>query len=206
MEDLLQFVPEEKHDDFKKATETLLSGYVKNDEESLINTVKANQAIFDKITAGPMDSRLNNWKEKELPKLLKEEQEKIRKELSPKPETETEKKMRKLTEKLEAKEQKEAEYERRAALEDKYKEVEPQIAGQMYLLEDTAIDAVMKTIGDLKKENEELKKVVKYGSKPPAGGNGNTTTISRADFNKLPASAQQEAGLKAAKGELIITD
>lgn len=164
MDDLLQFVMADKVDEFK----AVAANYVKAD----VDAIKQNIALFDKVVAGPIATREKNLRENEFPKLIEAERERIKKEYAPKEETPEQKRLRELEDKLAAKEAKEQEFERRNILRSKYKETAPDVAEQLYKLDDDSVDSVLDYIGKLKSQIDELEKKNRFGSKAPAGSTG----------------------------------
>lgn len=186
MDDLLQFVPEEQQEAFREAA----SGYVKADDDVLYETVKGNTRLFNRIIEKPLQTRYQTWQEKELPKILDEERQRIRAELNPE-ETPEQKRLRELEQKLADKERKESEYERRRALRQQYKDVAPDVAERLYSLDDESVESVIGEIATLRAKIDELEKTAKYGSRTPAGGGkGDGAVMSEADFNKLTPREQ----------------
>lgn len=162
MDDLLQFVPEDKREEFLNVAKN----YVKADPDE----IKRNTSLFDRIVDGPIRTREKNLREIEFPKLLEAEKDRLRKEFAPKEETPEQSRLRELENKLAAKEAKELEFERRNSLRSKYKDVAPDIAERLHLLDDESVDGVVNHIGELKNRIAELEKVNRYGSKAPSGG------------------------------------
>lgn len=186
MDDLLQFVPEDKRDEFKQAA----SNYVKADEENLIKAVKERQAVFDKIVAGPMDKRLENWKAQELPKVIEQERERIRKELHPEM-TPEQKELAELKQKFAEKEAKERLFERKSELRQKYKDADQDIADRIAALDDETVDAVMAKVAEYKAKIDELEKKGKYGSTPPKGGSGQSPDFSKMTLDQATEYAKR---------------
>lgn len=192
MDDLLQFIPEEKQEEFKTAFSG--AGYIKGDETTLIDTVKKNQRVFDLITKDPMENRIKNFKEKDLPVLIgaavKEAEEKVRAELNPK-ETEERKLIRELQEKDAAREKILADKERKELLRETYKDIDSGLAESLYKLDDDEVKRIL----DIRKADidkiAELEKTIKYGGEPPKGGGGGNV-ISEAEFMKKDPKARAE--------------
>lgn len=186
MEDLLQFVPEDKKEEFK----AVANNYVKADEETLISAVKERQNVFDKITAGPMDSRLNNWKEKELPKVLEAERDKIRKELNPE-ETPEQKEIRELKEWKQQQLKDKELVERREELRGQYKDY-AFIVDDISSLEDSKIESVISKFDELNKKIADLEASKKYGAGAPHGGQG-----ARPTGSILGTRGEREAAIRS---------
>ena len=190
MDDLLQFVPEEKQDEFR----TVAEGYIKRDPEAISELIANDQRLHDRILDKPLKTREQNLRENEFPKLLEsrlqEERDKLMKELNPE-ESPAEKRLRELEQKLADKERKETEYERRATLREQYKDVAPDVAEKLYALDDDSVSAVMEYTKGLRSKIDELEKVQKYGGKPPAGGGkGGAKVISEAEYNEMSPKEQ----------------
>ena len=190
MDDLLQFVPEEKREEFK----TVASAYIKADVEE----IKRNTSLFDKLVDGPLRKREQNLRELEFPKLLEAEREKIRKELNPE-ETPKDREIRELKE-WKAKMEAEASiFSRKEELRGKYQSVNPELAALLYPLEDGAIEAVMKTIDTLKNEADFNRKRDKFGNpNPPAGGGQGGLDLSKMSTTQVMEYAKQGPEQKAA--------
>lgn len=166
MEDLIQFVPEEQQEAFREVAQN----YVRADNEDLlIDTVKKNTKLYNKIIEQPLQTRYETWKAKELPTILEQERDKLMKELNPE-ESPAEKRLRELEQKLADKERKETEYERRSTLREQYKDIAPDVAEKLYSLDDDSVSAVMEYTKQLRGKIDELEKIQKYGGKAPAGG------------------------------------
>lgn len=190
MDDLLQFVPEDQREQFSQAAKS----YVKADPDTLTDFIKGDQRLFDKIMQKPLETREQNLREKEFPKLLeqrlKEERENLMKELNPE-ETPEQKRLRELEQKLADKERKETEYERRKELRTKYKDVAPDVAEQLYALPDESVDGIVQHIAQLKAKIDELEKTGKYAGRPPAGGGtGEGAAMTYKDFAQLSPKDQ----------------
>ena len=190
MDDLLQFVPEEKQDEFR----TVAEGYIRRDPEAISELIANDQRLHDRILDKPLKTREQNLRENEFPKLLesrlKEERDKLMKELNPE-ESPAEKRLRELEQKLADKEAKEAQYERRATLREQYKDVAPDVAERLYALDDDSVSAVMEYTKGLRAKIDELEKVQKYGGKAPAGGGkGDGKVISEAEYNAMSPKEQ----------------
>ncbi len=208
MDDLLKFVPEDKHAEFKKTYTD--SGYIKGDETTLIQTVKSNQRVFDLITKDPMENRIKNFKEKDLPGLIdaarKEERETVLKEVN-KPETEDQKRIRELEKRDQEREKIISDANRKSELRKLYKDIDADLAESLYGLDDDSIKSIMEGTKAKNDKIAELQKIVEYGDNPPVvTGGENITQIKRGDYDKLPPEKQHEVALKAGKGEVIITD
>ena len=200
MDDLLQFVPEEKQDEFR----TVAEGYIKRDPDSISELIANDQRLHDRILDKPLKTREQNLRENEFPKLLesklKEERDKLMKELNPE-ESPAEKRLRELEQKLADKERKETEYERRATLREQYKDVAPDVAEKLYALDDDSVNAVMEYTKGLRTKIDELEKVQKYGGKPPAGGGrAGVKSISEAEYNAM--APKEQAAYLASGGEI----
>lgn len=190
MDDLLQFVPEDKREEFR----TVAEGYIKRDPDSISELIANDQRLHDRILDKPLKTREQNLRENEFPKLLesrlKEERDKLMKELNPE-ESPAEKRLRELEQKLADKERKETEYERRSTLREQYKDVAPEVAERLYALDDDSVAAVMEYTKGLRTKIDELEKVQKYGGKPPAGGGkGDGKSISEADYAAMDSKQQ----------------
>ena len=200
MDDLLQFVPEDQREQFSEVAK----GYVKADPDTLSEFVQGDQRLFDKVMRKPLETREQNLRENEFPKLLesrlKEEREKLMQELNPQ-ETPEQKELRELRQRLDDKERKEAEYERRNALREQYKDVAPDIAEKLYKLEDDSVGSVVEYIGTLKAKIDELEKTQKYGSKPPSGGGeGTGAMMTYEEFAQL--SPKEQAAFMSKGGRI----
>ena len=190
MEDLLQFVPEEKRAEFEAVART----YVKAD----VDEIKKNISLFDRLTTGPIQTREKNLREIEFPKLLEAEREKLRKELNPE-ETPEQKRLRELEKKLADKEEQEAVYLRKSQLREKYKDLAPDVAEKLFSLQDADVDSVLEVVKALRAKVDELEKKGKYGNSAPVGG-GSSKTLPMTEFIKL--SPIEQAGFFKAGGNI----
>lgn len=193
MDDLLEFVPEDKREAFKaKAT-----GYVRLSDDVVLEYAnrKESQSIRDKIATPISEARFKNYEETKLPGILKAEREKLMKELHPE-ETPEQKRVRELEEKLAERDRKDAAEARKAELRKKASDLkyDPIKAERLYALEDA--DAVLADFAadraELLKKIEDLEKQVKYGANPPAGGNADGPALTQEEFMKLDAKARAE--------------
>ena len=183
MEDLLQFVDEDKREQFSE----IAKGYIKTDPELVSEFVKSNQSLYDKLLEKPLKTREQNLRDIEFPRMLKEEREKLLSEINPQ-ETPIERKVRELEEKLAEKERKEAEYERKSFLREQYKDIAPNVAEKLYKLDDESVNAVIDYIEQLKAEVDELKKSQKYvGAAPTGGGQGTSLDFASMAIDEVTA-------------------
>ena len=180
MDDLLQFVPAEKQEEFK----TVAQGYIKADPEA----IKKNQVLFDQIVIPSLKTREENIYRDEFPKRLEAEREKIRKEYAPKDETPEQKELREMREWKAQMLEKEKSFQRKEELRVKYKDLDPEIASELYALDDDKIAKIMSGI----KSKIETAKNEKFKSGPPLGGGSTANQMSIADFLKLDGKAQAE--------------
>jgi len=193
MDDLLQFVPEEKREEFK----TVASAYIKADVEE----IKRNTSLFDRLVDGPLRKREQNLRELEFPKLLEAEREKIRKELNPE-ETPKDREIRELKEWKAKMEGEQATVARKEELRDRYKDVNPELAALLTPLSDGAIEAIMKTIANLKGEADFNQKRDRFGnSNPPAGGGS-----SGMDFAKMSPTQVMEYAKQGPEQKAVVLE
>ena len=163
LDEYVELLPEEKREEFKTKTATL----IENSEDSVIDFVKGKQNIFDKITAAPMESRLKNWQDKEMPALITAAENKIREELKAPELTEDQIELKKLREKDTARDLKEAQLNRRELLRVQYKDIDSDLAAKMYKLEDTEIKESMESVNKLKLKIVELETKLQFGQGIP---------------------------------------
>lgn len=173
MDDLLQFVPAEKLEDFK----AVAAGYVKADVEA----IKQNISLFDKIVEGPLLKREKNLRENEFPKLIEAEREKIRKEYAPKDETPEQKELREMREWKSQMLEKEKSFQRKEDLRSKYKDLDPEIASELYALDDEQVDKIMTSM----KRKIEAAKNEKFKSGPPLGGGAGGNSLDKMNLTEL---------------------
>lgn len=184
MDDLLQFVPAEKQEEFK----TLAASYIKADPE----VIKKNQVLFDQIVLPSLKVREENIFRDEFPKRLEAEKEKIRKEFAPKDETPEQKELREMREwKKEMLQEKES-FQRKEELRGKYRDIDADLAASLYSMDDSTLEAIMGKVSSYKSEVDVLKKEKQYGSKPPSGGGNGKPAMKMVDFLKLEGKAQAE--------------
>lgn len=195
MDDLLEFVPEDKREAFTGKWKE--SGYGKLTDEIALEHVTKSQSLRDKVATPIAEAALKNFQEKKLPDILKAEREKLVKELHPE-ETPEQKRIRELEEKLSEKDRREAAENKKAALRKKAGELGYDItkAERLAALED-ADDVLADFAADraeLLKKIEDLEKQIKFGARPPAGGGGSMDGDHDATYQKI----LREQGLQAA--------
>ena len=173
MDDLLQFVPAEKQEEFK----TVAQGYIKADPE----TIKKNQVLFDQIVIPSLKTREENIYRDEFPKRLEEEREKIRKEYAPKDETPEQKELREMREWKAQMLEKEKSFQRKEELRVKYKDLDPDVASELYALDDDKIDKIMSSM----KSKIEAAKNEKFKSGPPLGGGAGGNSLDKMNLTEL---------------------
>lgn len=194
MDDLLEFVPEDKREAFTGKWKE--SGYGKLTDEIALEHVSKSQSLRDKVATPIAEAALKNFQEKKLPEILKAERENIRKEFAPKEETPEQKELREMREWKESVLKEKQMDERKDALRKKASDLkyDPLKAEKLYALDDA--EAVLADLAadraELLKKIEDYEKQLKYGAKPPAGGGGEGPEMTEADFNRLDAKARAE--------------
>lgn len=202
MEELLEYVSEEKREEFKKKA----ADYVKLNDDIAYEYVNRSQSLRDKVATPIVEARFKNFKERELTELLnsakKEGRDLAMKELKPE-ETPEQKKLRELEENIRQRDLRDAQEAKKAALRKKAAELQydPLLAERLYALEDA--DDVLAKLAEMSKADKEklaaLEKKIKFGDKaPPAGGSG--TAISEADF--LAMNPKERAAFLAKGGRI----
>jgi hypothetical protein len=195
MEELLQFVPEDKRDAFSEVAK----GYVKFSDDLALEHVLKSQSLRDKVATPVAETALKNFQEKKLPELIKLERDKIMKELNPE-ETAEQKRIRELEERIAAQDAKEQREMQKAKMRDigKTKGLDVTLAERLYALPDEDAGFVIDAFEKLAREKTELQTRLQYGSKPPAGGSSGAKSISLGEYNRL--SPKEQAAHFAAGG------
>ena len=139
-----------------------------------IRAIPALRSAFDAALNKEFDRATEKYEKEKLPEKEKELRESIRKELNP-TETEEQKQIRELREKLEAKERAEAVAQRKDALRAKAKEygIDPDIAADFALYGDEAENFLKRHAEWHKKELDAVKAEsakAAYGNRTPTGG------------------------------------
>lgn len=170
-DDLLAYVPEDKRKEFSDKS----AGYVVLNDDIAVEHVKKSQSLTDRIATPIVEARFKNFKERDFPKELEAEREKIRLELMKgKEETPDQKTIRELNEWKSAQLKKEADEIRKAEIRKKAAELglDPLKAERFHVLpdaEDFLKELAEETKG-YKAKIEELEKKGRYGAgAPPAG-------------------------------------
>jgi len=197
LDDLLEFVPEDKREAFKAKG----AGYVRLTDDVALAHVTASQSLRDKVSRPVAEAALKNFQELKLPDLLKVEAEKVRAEYKPKDETPEQKELREMREwKKQVEADKKAETTkdalRKKAGELKY---DPLKAERFYTMPD-AEEVLTSIAADFAAKDAkiaELEAKIKFGDKAPAGGGpagGNVVT--QAAYDAMTPAQQREAMLK----------
>ena len=165
-----------------------------------IRAVPSLRSAFDAALNKEFDRATEKYEKEKLPEKEKELRESIRKELNP-TETEEQKQIRELREKLEAKERAEEVAQRKDALRAKAKEygVDPDIAADFALYGDEAENFLKRHAEWHKKELDAVKAETAktaYGNKPPVNGEVPRPGSPEDEYNKkLAAGDRQGANL-----------
>jgi hypothetical protein len=162
-----------------------------DDSIKAIEYIKSNPALrsaFDAALNKEFDRATKKYEEEKLPEKEKSLRESIRKELNP-DETPEQKKIRELSEKLEAKDRAEAISQRKEALRAKAKEfgIDPEVAADYATYGEDAENVLKRHAEWHKKELDAVKaESVKtaYGSKTPTGG-GSLNLKPQAEINQM---------------------
>lgn len=195
MDELLEFVPAERLEEFKAKAKD----YVKLTDDIALERVSSSQSLRDRVATPVVEAYQRNFAERKLPEILRAEREKVIKELNPE-ETAERKEIRELREENAARKAKEQALERKEALRAKYKDVDPDLAARLFTLDDTDIDAIIMGVSTYKRQVSDLEQKVKYGKSPPPGGGGSGKLMPVAEFQKLDARAR--AAFMASGGQL----
>jgi hypothetical protein len=195
-DDLLAYVPEDKRKEFSEK----VAGYVVLNDDIAVEHVKKSQSLTDRIATPIVEARFKNYKERDWPKEVETEREKIRLELTKgKEETPDQKTIRELNEWKAAQLKKEADELRKAEIRKKAAEfgLDPLKAERFYVLPDA--ENVLKELAEeakgYKAKIEELEKKGKYGAgAPPAGSAAGPQDL----------DAQYAAAEKAGNGDLML--
>lgn len=194
MDDLLEFVPEDKREAFTGKWKE--SGYIKLTDDIALEHVTKSQSLRDKVSTPIAEAALKNFQEKKLPEILKAERENIRKEFAPKEETPEQKELREMREWKESVLKEKQMDERKAALRKKAADLkyDPLKAEKLYALDDAEV--VLADLAadraEMLKKIEDLEKQLKYGANPPAGGSADGPALTQDEFMKLDAKARAE--------------
>ena len=195
-DDLLGYIPEDKRAEFVEKTKS----YSVLNDDIAVEYVKKSQSLTDKIATPIAEARFKNYKERDWPKELEAEKEKIRAELTKgKEETPDQKTIRELTEWKAAQLKKEQDDAKKAEVRAKAHELglDPLEYEALYALPD--VETHLKKFSDkekaMKAKIEELEKQIKFGAKIPNAG-------SAADPKDL--EAQYAAAEKAGNGDLML--
>lgn len=170
-----------------------------------IRAIPSLRSAHDAALNKEYDRAVKKYEDEKLPEKEKAMREAIRKELNP-DETPEQKKIRELSEKLEAKDKAEILTTRQNALRAKAKEygVDPEVAADYARYGDDAEDILKRHAEWHKKELDAVKAETArdaYGNKTPTGGSSlNSKPL--ADFNKL--TPKERAAYMASGG--VITD
>lgn len=189
-EEFLAYVPEDKRAEFAEKTKA----YAELTDDVAFEYVKKSQSLTDKIATPHAEARLKSWKEKDFPKELEAEREKIRAEFAPKTETPEQKELREMREWKAAQIKEKADETRKAEIRKKAHDLglDPIKAERFYVLPDA--DAFIAEMAEdakaQKAKIEELEKKIKYGTNPPPGGGGAGLVITLDDLNKMEPKAQ----------------
>lgn len=191
LDDLLEFVPEDKREAFKAKG----AGYVRLTDELAVEHVNKSQSLKDKVSQPVAMAVLKNFQELKLPEILKAEAEKVRAEFKPKDETPEQKELREMREwkkQVEAEKVAEARKDklRKKAAEMKY---DPLKAERLYALGDdaeTVLAELAKDVADRDAKIAELEAKIKYGDNAPPAGTPSANSITMDAFEKMDAKAK----------------
>lgn len=165
-----------------------------------IRAVPSLRSAYDAALNKEFDRAVKKYEEEKLPEKEKAMREAIRKELNP-DETAEQKKIRELSEKLEAKEKSEALTSKQNALRAKAKEygVDPEVAADYARYGDDAEDILKRHAEWHKKELDAVKAETArgaFGNKPPANGGEIRPPTMTDEYNKrLKAGDRDGANL-----------
>lgn len=191
LDDLLEFVPEDKREAFKAKG----AGYVRLTDDVALAHVTASQSLRDKVSTPVAEAALKNFQDRKLPEILKAEADKVRAEFKPKDETPEQKELREMREwkkQVEAEKVAEARKDklRKKAAEMKY---DPLKAERLYALGDdaeTVLAELAKDVADRDAKIAELEAKIKYGDKAPPAGTPSANSITMDAFEKMDAKAK----------------
>lgn len=183
-------------------------------KEEAAKLVEDNQYIkseLDSRVSKSVENATERFKENKLPDILKEEREKIRQELNPE-ETEEQKRIRELQEKVQSFETEKQREQRKAQLREKAKELgyDPLKAERYVAFGDDADKMLEQDAKEFQstidtKVNEYIKQ--KYGGKPPeAPTEKGENAMSRSQFEDLGADKKMEFMRQVRSGDAEIYD
>jgi len=170
-EDLLAYVPEDKRKEFSEK----VAGYVVLNDDIAVEHVKKSQSLTDRIATPIVEARFKNYKERDYPKELEAEREKIRLELTKgKEETPEQKELREMREWKAATEKEKADEVRKAEIRQKAKDLGLDPLDYEYLYAIPDYDAHLKKFSEKEKSFREkieaLETKGRYGAPDPKGG------------------------------------
>jgi len=189
-EELLAYVPEDKRVEF--AEKTALYDVLTDDVA--YERVKKSQSLTDKIATPIVDARFKNFETTKLAEVLKEHEDKIRKEYAPKDETPEQKELREMREWKKSVIAEKETIAKKESLRKKASELgyDPLKAERFYAIPDAEafIAEQAEEVKAYKAKIEELEKKIKYGTNPPPAGKTGTNVISKAELSKMAPMEQ----------------
>lgn len=183
----------------------------KEDAAKLVEDNQYLKSELDSRVSKSVENATERFKENKLPDILKEEREKIRQELNPE-ETEEQKRIRELQEKVQSFETEKQKEQRKAQLREKAKELgyDPLDAENYVAFGDKAEEMLEKHSKKFQstvdtKVNEYIKQ--KYGGKPPeAPTEKSENAMSRSQFEGLNPDKKMEFMRQVRSGDAEIYD
>jgi hypothetical protein len=194
-DDLLAYVPEDKRKEFSEK----VAGYVVLSDDIAVEHVKKSQSLTDRIATPIVEARFKNYKERDYPKELEAEREKIRLELTKgKEETPEQKELREMREWKAKTEKEKADDARRADIRQKAKDLglDPLDYEPFYALPDA--DAYLKKFADKEKAFKDkiadMEKAGRFGAKIPLGGSasGDSKETMKKQYEDLMKQGRRE--------------
>ena len=201
VDEILQFVPEDRREDAKQAIEGSNPLASVQDADSAMELIEGHEGLRrakDKIAQQAVESHKRKFEEEKLPELQKQWKDEVRQQLQPE-ETAEQKRLRELEEQLSERDRREKMYQTREQLRSRAKEIgiDEDIAERFANMQTDDPITELDTFAERFKKSVEARATEEVNKRwpdraPRQAPSKTGGEISRKDFDQLPPSERQK--------------